>query len=75
MVFWGQIQNYMMRLNLGLLIVAMVKRTEFDDNQTGNYTDTPCGKGENQVGANETDYNGEFEWNEFQIGMPQYIIK
>ena len=24
MVFWGQMQNYMMRLNLGILIVAMV---------------------------------------------------
>lgn len=25
MVFWGQIQNYMMRSNLSLLIVAMTK--------------------------------------------------
>ena len=25
MVFWGQIQNYMMRVNLSILIVAMVK--------------------------------------------------
>ena len=25
MVFWGQIQNYMMRVNLSILIVAMIK--------------------------------------------------
>ena len=25
MVFWGQIQNYMMRVNISILIVAMVK--------------------------------------------------
>jgi hypothetical protein len=25
MVFWGQIQNYMMRVNLSILIVAMVR--------------------------------------------------
>ena len=25
MVFWGQIQNYMMRANLSILIVAMIK--------------------------------------------------
>ena len=25
MVFWGQIQNYMMRINLSLVIVAMVE--------------------------------------------------
>ena len=25
MIFWGQIQNYMMRVSLGILIVAMVK--------------------------------------------------
>jgi len=25
MVFWGQIQNYMMRANLSILIVAMVR--------------------------------------------------
>ena len=25
MVFWGQIQNYMMRVNLSILIVEMVK--------------------------------------------------
>ena len=33
MVFWGQIQNYMMRINLSILIVAMVKETT-PDNQT-----------------------------------------
>ena len=27
-VFWGQIQNYMMRANVSILIVAMVKEPE-----------------------------------------------
>ena len=25
MVFWGQIQNYMMRVNMSILVVAMAK--------------------------------------------------
>ena len=28
MLFWGQVQNYMMRINLSILIVAMVKPIE-----------------------------------------------
>ena len=34
MVFWGQIQNYMMRVNLSILIVAMIKQEPISD-QTG----------------------------------------
>jgi hypothetical protein len=34
MVFWGQMQNYMMRLNLSILIVDMVK--EDPDGGGGN---------------------------------------
>ncbi len=31
MVFWGQMQNYMMRQNLGILIVAMVKEGQGEE--------------------------------------------
>ena len=36
MVFWGQIQNYMMRVNLSILIVAMVKDVKKSQNVTSN---------------------------------------
>ena len=38
MVFGGQIQNYMMRVNLSILIVAMVK----DPVPEGKIVDTGC---------------------------------
>lgn len=38
MVFWGQIQNYMMRANLSLLIVAMIKDKPIVTNSTGETT-------------------------------------
>ena len=46
MVFWGQIQNYMMRSNLSLLIVAMInpeflKQSKLQSNSTSsNINDT-----------------------------------
>ena len=33
MLFWGQIQNYMMRVNIALLIVDMVKQNETSTNE------------------------------------------
>jgi hypothetical protein len=41
MVFWGQIQNYMMRINLSILIVAMTKEPDIiteDGNDIVNMT-------------------------------------
>ena len=38
MVFWGQMQNYMMRLNLGILIVAMVDDDALFDSSGKNVT-------------------------------------
>jgi hypothetical protein len=37
MVFWGQIQNYMMRVNLSILIVAMVKDPVPGGERLANY--------------------------------------
>lgn len=45
MVFWGQIQNYMMRTNLSILIVEMVKspisESSTNNNQTSNLQTCP----------------------------------
>ena len=50
MVFWGQMQNYMMRLNLGILIVAMV-----DDAKGKNVTvGENCGYGADDISSNST---------------------
>ena len=55
MVLWGQIQNYMMRSNLSIIIVAMVKTTSSDNSSSvtdgesyamaglGNETKSPKG--------------------------------
>ena len=37
-VFWGQIQNYMMRTNLSILIVAMVKEPRNKSSEFNNLT-------------------------------------
>ena len=44
MVFWGQIQNYMMRVNLSILIVEMVKdpQKQSSTNVTTNLSQQTC---------------------------------
>ena len=41
MVFWGQIQNYMMRTNLSILVVDMVTNDETEKVTNGNQSITP----------------------------------
>ena len=41
MVFWGQIQNYMMRTNLNILIVEMVKNNVSDTSANNSQTEVP----------------------------------
>ena len=50
MVFWGQIQNYMMRISISILIVAMIKPQQpklplaavEEGGQSMNYTEEFC---------------------------------
>ena len=72
MVFWGQIQNYMMRSTLSLLIVAMVK---VRSGQTGNNsTEMTCLPEElelnNQtsVSSASQDSDNTLDWDGGQIG-------
>ena len=74
MVFWGQIQNYMMRVNISILIVAMVK--DPSKNITINSTNSlqlTCP--ENRVqsfSSNMTSFEEPFDdgldWDEFTQG-------
>ena len=69
MVFWGQIQNYMMRSTLSLLIVAMVK-----DNSKRNGSNSIETCLENKVYTNTTvvrDYDDDdsLEWNDYAVGQ------
>ena len=71
MVFWGQIQNYMMRSTLSLLIVAMVNQ-EPGNSTANNYTEMTClaNKMENETDASSTNKHGEaLDWEASQIGQ------
>ena len=71
MVFWGQIQNYMMRSTLSLLIVAMVNQ-EPGNSTANNYTEMTClaDKMENEIDTSSTTNHGEaLEWEPSQIGQ------
>ena len=76
MVFWGQIQNYMMRTNLSILIVDMVTNDETEKVTNGNQsiTSQTC-----LVGKSETDFSNKvptdpleetkFSWGPFLQGQ------
>lgn len=77
MVFWGQIQNYMMRVNLSILIVAMVKDTQTTqlnstaaENSSYNLT---CMENRAYNMSNppqrNPDHHEGFDWNELRRGQ------
>ena len=71
MVFWGQIQNYMMRSTLSLLIVAMVNQQP-GNSTVNNYTEMTClaDKMENETDTSNTSEHGEaLDWEASQIGQ------
>ena len=73
-VFWGQIQNYMMRTNLSILIVAMVKERTSKSSGSNNVT---CLANQNILenisisSAQEEETNGsvKFDWGPFTQGQ------
>jgi MFS family permease len=72
MIFWGQIQNYMMRLNLSILIVAMVKPG--NGSAVTDATNESCvsssGPSKAEVGLDDfSDSSEQFEWDEFTRGI------
>ena len=83
MVFWGQIQNYMMRVNMSILIVAMVQNpvpaVQRGGNETGATTviqEETClvansvARDSSAGDASIQDLEeGPFEWEEFQRGL------
>ena len=74
MVFWGQIQNYMMRMNLTLLIVAMIKKTPNLVEQSDNAT-VACDQILMVEEAQQANPDGDFEWDEFQKGFAIFLLK
>ena len=76
MVFWGQIQNYMMRANLSILIVAMIK--DSSKNITLNSTNTlnlelTCPENridivKNNMTSSEESIDDGLDWDEFTKG-------
>ena len=72
MVFWGQIQNYMMRTSLSLLIVAMVNPGP-GNSTANNYTEMTClaDKTENETDTSSasTNHGETLDWEPSQIGQ------
>ena len=68
MVFWGQIQNYMMRSTLSLLIVAMVQDNSrvTEDNSTERTCLTETG---GNITTNSTANDGGLAWDGAEIGQ------
>ena len=76
MVFWGQIQNYMMRANLSILIVAMIK--DSPKKITHNSTNTldlelTCPENridivKNNMTSSEESIDDGLDWDEFTKG-------
>ena len=73
-VFWGQIQNYMMRSNVNILIVAMVK--ERASNSKNAYNNLTCldnrSPWESKIsGADDADRieSVQFDWGPFKQGQ------
>ena len=70
LLFWGQIQNYMMRVCMSLIVLAMVK-TEKQAVTGDNELVTERCVVENQIAMNQTTANhetsGEFEWDQLMI--------
>ena len=61
-VFWGQMQNYMMRSSLSLIIVAMVRDTSTNSNSTvTNITETCLENREDAAGESENSH-GDLDW-------------
>ena len=68
MVFWGQIQNYMMRSTLSLLIVAMVQdnsRVTVDNSIEKTCLEETGGN----ITSNSTASDGGLPWDGAQIGQ------
>ncbi len=70
MVFWGQIQNYMMRQNLSILIVAMVKEGDDAKNETvaAESCVVPVESPDGQRDDKKT-FDGDFEWDAMTRGL------
>ena len=73
MIFWGQLQNYMMRMNLSLLILAMTKSGTMNDVQSGNSTGA-CGFSGNEQHS-DIYTSGNFEWDEWTKGNQKCTSK
>lgn len=80
MVFWGQMQNYMMRVNLNLLIVEMVRDPRMDTVDLGavaNKTESTCVQdsmnltslSQEDAKYQKEDENNGFDWDEYTRGI------
>ena len=74
MVFWGQIQNYMMRVNLSILIVAMIKDSSNSIQNSTSSDIMTCPENriqtvKNHLTLSEEPIDDGLDWDEFTKGQ------
>ena len=74
MVFWGQIQNYMMRVNLSILIVAMIKDPSNNIQNSTSSDNMTCPENriqtvKNHLTLSEEPIDDGLDWDEFTKGQ------
>ena len=74
MVFWGQIQNYMMRVNLSILIVAMIKDSSNNIQNSTSSDNMTCPENriqtvKNHLTLSEEPIDDGLDWDEFTKGQ------
>ena len=74
MVFWGQIQNYMMRVNLSILIVAMIKDPSNNIQNSTSSDNMTCPENrihtvKNHLRLSEKPIDDGLDWDEFTKGQ------
>lgn len=73
LVFWGQMQNYMMRNSINLIILAMVQDRgstgKTDEGSTVQCTTATIGSEGNSTSGEREQSQGEFDWDEMTIGI------
>ena len=69
MVFWGQIQNYMMRINLSILIVAMVDKNATQASNFSNQCSANLSRGQADEDQDNQVDQFTFDWDEVTQGL------
>ena len=70
LLFWGQIQNYMMRVSMSIIILAMARSSGGADQAGAASCPAPAeGAGNTTSLGQGEEQEGEFDWDSVMIGV------